>query len=176
MIEFGDEEAEAFSVPIRIGIVADTHLRNPARLPPQLVEPLQQVDLILHAGDVTSLATLRLFEEIAPVRAVVGNNDDAVLQQTLPFFRRFQFGPFTAGLMHGHGFQRHTARKAAEKVLRGQVDMAIFGHSHRPVCEWQDGFLLFNPGSATNNRWEPLHSYGVIQIRDTIEAELRFLL
>jgi putative phosphoesterase len=172
---FGEETCEVFDVPIVLGVVSDTHVRRPRALPEALVAAFRQVDLILHAGDVTSVAALELFEEIAPVRAVVGNNDELALRLALPMLRIFRFGGFTAGMMHGHGFERLTARKAAERELVGRVDLAIFGHSHRPVCEWIGETLLFNPGSATDRRWEPRHSFGMIRISDTIDPELCYL-
>lgn len=164
-------------MPITLGVVADTHLSAKGAeraLPDPLIEGLKRVDLILHAGDVTTIEALALFEAIAPVRAVQGNNDGAVLCRELPLRRYFRFGPFTAGLMHGHGIDRLTARQATERVMRGEVDLAIFGHSHRPLWERLDDLILFNPGSATNKRWEPRYSYGIIRIEREIEPELYF--
>lgn len=166
---------EEFPTPITIGVVADTHLSDEQKeLPAPLVEGLRGVDLILHAGDINTAGALRLFEALAPVRAVAGNNDAPDLQRSLPRIRYFRFGRFRVGLMHGHGVDRLTARQAAERVLRGVVDVAVFGHSHRPLCEWHDGFLLFNPGSATNKRWERRFSYGVLRIDDAVHPELHF--
>ncbi|MBX6340894.1 MAG: YfcE family phosphodiesterase [Thermomicrobiaceae bacterium] len=158
-----------------LGVVSDTHLSARRRsLPAPLVEGLRGVDLILHAGDVTTEHGLALFEAIAPVRAVYGNNDEAALLARLPRLRLFRFGAVTAGLMHGHDVDRLTARRAAERELVGKVDLVVFGHSHRPVCERVDGSLLFNPGSPTQKRWERLHSYGIIRIDGGIHPELRF--
>ena len=42
--------------------------------------------------------------------------------------------------------------------------VVVFGHSHMPCNEWHDGRLLFNPGSPTERRREPLHSYGVLEL------------
>jgi putative phosphoesterase len=168
------EEFEEYPVPITIGVVSDTHLsgRN-LDLPIPLVEGLRSVDLILHGGDINTLAALRLFELFAPVRAVVGNNDEPALQRLLPLRRYFRFGRFTAGLMHGHGVDRLTARQVAEREFRGVVNLGIFGHSHRPLSTWIDDFLLFNPGSATSKRWEPQFSYGLLHIdRESVQAEL----
>ena len=170
------EEFEEFPVPITIGVVSDTHLsgRN-LNLPAPLVEGLRDVDLILHGGDINTASALRLFEPFAPVRAVVGNNDEPALQRLLPLRRYFRFGRFTAGLMHGHDVDRLTARQAAEREFRGVVDLGIFGHSHRPLSAWIDDFLLFNPGSATSKRWEPQFSYGLIHIdQESVQPELRF--
>ncbi|HET9015986.1 MAG TPA: YfcE family phosphodiesterase, partial [Thermomicrobiaceae bacterium] len=141
-------------------------------LPEPLVEGLQGVDLILHAGDVNTPEALALFASLAPMRAVVGNNDVAELQRRLPRRRFFRFGRFSAGLMHGHDVEHLTARQAAERELVGRVDLAIFGHSHRALCEWQGRSLLFNPGSPTQKRWERKHSYGIIRVDKSVEPEL----
>lgn len=171
----GEAGFESFTTPIVIGVVADTHL-SAARtsLPEPLVAGLGEVDVILHAGDVTSVEALALFEDLAPVRAVVGNNDSAALQRQLPLRRYFRFGRFRVGLMHGHGLGRLTARQATERVMVGEVDLAIFGHSHRPLCEQVGGTILFNPGSATNKRWEPQFSYGIVRIDREIQPDLYF--
>lgn len=170
-------EIEAFAVPIRIGVVADTHLGNPPRgLPAPLVAVLRDVDLILHAGDICTAAALELFLALGPpVRAVVGNNDSPSLGRLLPRERRFTFGPFTAGMIHGHDLPRLTARQAAERTFVGKVDLGIVGHSHIPLCERVGGTLLLNPGSALQRRWQPRHSLALVQIADRIDAEIRYL-
>ena len=58
--------------------VSDTHLpRFGQDLPAALKQGLiaQQVELILHLGDFTSLAVADMFRRIAPFDAVAGNND-----------------------------------------------------------------------------------------------------
>jgi putative phosphoesterase len=42
--------------------------------------------------------------------------------------------------------------------------MIVFGHSHVPVHEVRDGVLLFNPGSPTQPRRQPLPTYGVVRV------------
>ncbi|HLY65918.1 MAG TPA: metallophosphoesterase family protein, partial [Chloroflexota bacterium] len=49
----------------------------------------------------------------------------------------------------------------------------VFGHSHIPMNEWDDGLLLFNPGSATDRRRQPRHTMGLIRLEvGSIEAEI----
>ncbi|HET7035297.1 MAG TPA: YfcE family phosphodiesterase [Thermomicrobiaceae bacterium] len=167
-------ELERFATPLKIGLVADTHLGiKPRPLPEALVRELRRVDLILHAGDICSAAALQLFAEIGPpLRAVVGNNDSAALHNLLPRELRFQFGRFSAGMIHGDGFGRLTARQAAEQAFAGRVELGIFGHSHRPLCQRVDGLLLVNPGSALQRRWQPHHTLGILRIGEAIDAEI----
>ena len=37
----------------------------------------------------------------------------------------------------------------------------IFGHSHIPLHEQDDGFQIFNPGSPTDRRRQPRHTMGI---------------
>ena len=55
----------------RIDIVSDTHGRLSARL----VQELEGADLIVHAGDITSENDWAHLLAIAPIKAVLGNND-----------------------------------------------------------------------------------------------------
>jgi predicted phosphodiesterase len=40
------------------------------------------------------------------------------------------------------------------------ADAVVFGHSHLPLHEAEDGFQLFNPGSPTERRRAPEHTMG----------------
>lgn len=55
----------------RIDIISDTH----GYLSPALLDELEGADLIIHAGDLTSEMDYEHLCTIAPVRAVLGNND-----------------------------------------------------------------------------------------------------
>jgi hypothetical protein len=168
---------ETFDLPLTLAVISDTHFgAKRVWLPDEVLDALHRADLILHAGDFCSVEAFEMLSEIGPLRSVLGNNDVGALRTLLPLRREFQFGPFRAGMIHGHGFGRLTAREAAEQVFAGQYDLGIFGHSHRPYCASHDGTLLFNPGSPTNRRWEPRHSYGIIRIEDEITADVRYLL
>src|SRR5215213_227237 len=69
-----------------IAVVSDTHLpRGARRLPEACVERIRAADLLLHAGDFSTLDVLRELEAIGPpVAAVHGNVDSADLRQMLP--------------------------------------------------------------------------------------------
>ena len=62
------------------------------------------------------------------------------------------------------------AEGLAERVRREfagtPLDCLVFGHSHVPLCQWHDGLLLFNPGSATDRRGMPYESVGLLEVED----------
>ncbi len=168
-------EFEVHRAPLRVGLVADTHLVKPTRsLPARLIEGLEGCDLILHAGDISRAWVLEALDRIAPVRAVEGNNDyDPDL--ALPLERFFLIGRRRIGLIHGHdpaGRPRVTAKLFAQERMRGIVDCVVYGHSHRPEIAERDGLLMVNPGSPTDPRWAPRPTYVVMEVRDTIQARL----
>lgn len=164
---------EQLEAPIRIGLVSDTHRssRNSRPLPAALLDGLEGCDLILHAGDVNAPWVLNALARIAPVRAVVGNNDEPQLGQSLPLECFFRVGDTTLGLMHGH-HPRMTARQHTLDRMRGIVDVAVYGHSHVPEIAEYDGLLMVNPGSPTQKRYQPHATFAILSVGDTTQATL----
>lgn len=152
---------------MKLGIVSDTHMPpRGQKLPAALVEGLQGVDLILHAGDWTAPAVADMLEAIAPVDGVMGNNDGEEI------FRRFgrkkilDIAGFRIGMIHGDGYGKTTEERARNAFLTDPVDAVIFGHSHTPFHQVEEGVLLFNPGSPTDKRRQPRFSYGIMELED----------
>jgi putative phosphoesterase len=164
-----------------IGVVSDTHLpRFGKHLPQSLVNGLRKakVETILHAGDLTERFALELFEEIAPVIAVAGNNDGKNLHAELGERRIVEVDGVRIGLVHGHqGRGRTTPDRAFNAFSDEQVDAIVFGHSHIPLRLCRDGVLLFNPGSPTDKRLNPCYSYGILRVEgERVKATHRFYL
>jgi len=156
---------------MRICVLSDTHIPVAApALPPDLLRALEGADLILHAGDVLELSVLDELGAIAKVEAVRGNMDRPDVQQGLPVKKVVEAQGKRIGLVHGSG----PPWGLCSRVLREfpDVDIIVFGHSHHPLSEQRDKVLLFNPGSPTDGRFAPYKSYGVIEITETVRAEI----
>lgn len=102
--------------------------------------------VVCHLGD-----GVRDMEQVAQefpdrtVFAVCGNCDPAI---DLPFSRLEIFGDKRVFLTHGHLFHVKGGTGAYRTAMQERgVDVALFGHTHRPFCEYADGLYLFNPGS-----------------------------
>ena len=129
---------------MKIGIISDTH----DLLRPEVTAHLEGCDAILHAGDISSQKILDRLGEIAPVKAVRGNNDKEWAEQ-LPMFLDFELGGLRFFMTH------------KKKDLPGDLtpyDLAVFGHSHQYAAVWQDHdsqrrTLLLNPGSCGPRRF-----------------------
>ena len=109
-----------------IGLISDTHIPDRARVIPQnVLDAFQDVDLIIHAGDLTSLEVVEELEKIAPVMAVQGN----------------------IGVVHGEVYPRADTQQLVYLAKELGADILVSGHSHQPKIEQTDGVLLINPGS-----------------------------
>ena len=149
---------------MKIAIISDTHMpRGSRRLPDACVEQLANADLILHAGDVITLAVLREIEAIGPpVLAVHGNVDDADVRAALP--ARRVVGAAGAKIAMTHDAGPREGRLARMRRRFPGADAVVFGHSHLPLHEEQDGFQIFNPGSPTERRRSPEHTMGIARV------------
>ena len=86
---------------MNIALISDTHLpRGRRRLPEACVERLRAADLILHAGDLSTLAVLRELEAYGQVIAVHGNVDDAQVRAGLPARAQIDVGGASIALVH----------------------------------------------------------------------------
>lgn len=147
-------------------VLADTHIRpgSSRRLAPAVYAALEDADLVLHAGDVVTGALLEELGRFAPTLAVLGNNDAELVGQ-LPEDRVFAVDGYRIAMVHDSG-----ARKGREARLRRRfpaADLVVFGHSHIPVdAPGLDGQWLFNPGSPTERRSQPKHTFGRLRIDD----------
>ena len=129
---------------MKIGILSDTH----DLLRPEVIDALQGCDCILHGGDISSRETLDRLEQIAPVKAVRGNNDKEWAED-LPAFLDFELGGLRIYMTH------------KKKDLPGDLsryDLVICGHTHQYASVWQEQagkkrMLLFNPGSCGPRRF-----------------------
>jgi putative phosphoesterase len=147
-------------------------------LPAALQEGLlkERVALIVHCGDMIDAMAIPLFEALAPLQAVAGNNDPPELVKRFGRKKILEFGSVRFGVIHGHdGTGRSTLARAENAFKDERVDAILFGHSHVPYCQWHGGVLLFNPGSPTDRRRQPNYSYGLLRITgNRIEPQLVF--
>jgi uncharacterized protein len=146
--------------------------RRAGALPVDLLAHLGGADLILHAGDLMDPALLDELGAYAPARAVRGNMDppDARLPQTL----EFSFGGARVAMIHDSGPKRGRWNRMRRRFPEARV--VVFGHSHIPFMEDEDGLLLFNPGSPTDKRRQPRHTFGVLRAEaGEVRAEIKEL-
>lgn len=151
----------------KIGVVSDTHFPRFGRaLPRALERGLRRAGVvrILHLGDMTDLLAVPLFEAIAPFDAVAGNNDGPEIRARFGRRKVVRIEDVRVGMVHGDGKRGTTKSRAVEAFADGEVDVVLFGHSHRPVVGRERGVLIGNPGSPTDKRFNPLYSYAILTV------------
>lgn len=139
-----------------VGIISDTH----GRLKPGAIEALAGVDHIIHAGDIGLPQILLDLEAIAPVTAVLGNND--------------HFTDFGPGVdeearisIGGVGiFVTHYPKVAEKAAASGKYGLVIHGHSHVPRDEMLGECRVINPGGAFRPRCGSKAQLVIVTIED----------
>lgn len=149
---------------LKMLVISDTHAPRRWRgVPEYLQQPLRNCDVILHAGDVCETGVLDELSTFAPVHVVLGNNDgDDVASWGAPLTMEREFDGVQIAMIHIAGAKQGRGRRMARRFPH--ADIVVFGHSHMPVDTVEDGAHLFNPGSPTDPRREPMGSYGWLEL------------
>lgn len=137
---------------VKIGILSDTH----GLLRPKVLERLQSCDYIFHAGDINRPEILEDLREVAPLFAVRGNNDKE-WAEALPHHVESTIDGISFFLIHN--------KKELPKDLK-DVQVVIFGHSHKYVQEEIDGRLWLNPGSCGKRRFDQEITFAIMTIHE----------
>jgi len=156
-----------------IGILSDTHLSSasdPFRA--QVAACFAETDIILHAGDLISLAVLEAFAG-KNIFAVHGNMCDRAALKALPANRTIELAGFTIALTHGHGLGYGDLE---DRLLMAfpEADCIVYGHTHRPICHRTGGILFINPGSfGPTGRHGGAGTYALLRIGNELTGEIR---
>lgn len=160
---------------MKIGVISDTHIQSPDKLLPNAVfTAFEGVELILHAGDILIEEVLIQLQAIAPVQAVAGNNDGYQIYKKHGTRKLLSLNGKTIGLTHGMS-RGKTYMSAYSEFMGDNVDCIVYGHSHIPHNEVINNVLFFNPGSATQRRFQPRHSVGILHIDQNIVGEIIYI-
>lgn len=159
---------------MRILLLADTHVgaRRHA-LPAAVLAAAAEADAILHAGDVTAPEVLEELAALAPLHAVLGNNDVTL---DLPERLEVELGGCRIAMVHDSG----PAAGRDDRLARWfpEADVVVFGHSHLPwhtVTPAAPGRHrhVVNPGSPTERRRAPHATYAWLDVAGGRVAAVR---
>lgn len=147
---------------MRIAVVSDTHApRFWKSMPDEVAAQLEDVDVILHGGDVCVPDVLDELAAFAPVHVVLGNNDGPeVAAWGAPETLEIDLDGVRVAMIHDSGPKQGRTRRMRQRFPR--ADLVVFGHSHIPWDTTDDGQRLFNPGSPTDKRRQPRGTMGLI--------------
>ena len=151
---------------MKIGVISDTH----GLLRPEALAALKGSHQILHAGDVGSPEVLEALAHVAPVTAIRGNVDRGRWCARLPETEVIELAGVAIYLLHDLARLDLRPEAAGFRVV-------VYGHSHQPRMEEENGVLYFNPGSAGPRRFKLPLSVGRLKIaQGKVQAELVRLL
>jgi len=139
---------------MKIGVISDTH----DFFDPKIPELFAGVDHILHAGDIgTAWITFQL-QQIAPVTAVLGNNDAGLTFKETEIVelggRKF--------LVHHIVNPQALSSPVAGTIVRQRPEVVVFGHTHKQHNETLGGMLFFNPGYAGRPKFGAQRSLAIL--------------
>jgi uncharacterized protein len=145
---------------VQLLLIADTHVPRRARtLPAEVWAAVVAADVVVHAGDWADVSLLDELEVRAKrLVAVYGNNDGPAIRARLPEVARVELDGLRLGVVHETGSSTGRERRCDE--AHPDLEVLVFGHSHIP---WDTttprGMRLLNPGSPTDRRRQPHHTY-----------------
>ena len=150
---------------MRLVLISDTHVPKRARdLPAPLWSAIDEADVVIHAGDWVDVSLLdALASRSTQLIACYGNNDGAALRARLPEIAHATLNGLRLAVVHETGPSTGRENRCAARFP--DVDLLVFGHSHIP---WDttapNGLRLLNPGSPTDRRRQPHHTWMTARI------------
>lgn len=130
--------------------ISDTHLKD-AAFPQDLMEIIKDCDMVVHAGDFTSIDCYKTLSSAVKLKAVHGNSDDAELKKLLPEKLKFEVDGVSVGVVHQGSLSITNTTALRYLALEMGVGVLIFGHLHRPFID-KSNVMLVCPGSPTSPR------------------------
>lgn len=151
---------------MKLGIISDTH----GFLDPKVRGFFAGAGHILHAGDIGFASIILELEEIAPVTAVLGNNDSGLA------FKETESVELAARkfLIHHIVYPPAPSDKLKARIARERPDVVVFGHTHKQFCETIGGILFLNPGYSGRPKFGIERSVAVLHC-DEKEMRAEFL-
>jgi len=133
-----------------VGLISDTHVPVRAKeIPKGVFKVFENVDYIVHAGDLVSLSVVDELEQLAPVLVVYGNMDGPEVRGKLQKMSSFKIFEWKIGVTHYPG-ARFGGGRLREIAKTNAFDVLVYGHTHSSNMKWEGDILFINPGSPTN--------------------------
>ncbi len=143
----------------RVGLISDTHVPEAGgKLPQEVYDHFNGVDMILHAGDMHVIDVLDWLGRVAPTIGARGNGDGDGFRPPFPdddprveATHVLDLADARVGLIHGHPMPNEAPWISQEALMErnfgGPVDVIVCGDTHVPLIEQAGPTLIVNPGS-----------------------------
>ena len=154
----------------KIALISDTH----SFLGDDVIEHLQNVDEIWHAGDVGNPQIIHDLEAIKTTKGVYGNIDDKEVKLIFPLNNVFVCEGVKVLMTHIGGYPGRYTKRLSMLLYEHQPDLYICGHSHicKVVRDSKRNLLHMNPGACGH---EGFHQFRTMLLFDCVDAEIKNL-
>lgn len=157
---------------MKVLVVSDTH-RSEYNLE-KVIRYEAPIDVFIHLGDIENreMKINAMLDIRTAVHMVQGNND---FFSSLDKDKEIMLGTHKAFITHGHlyGVSMGAEILAEEAKARG-AEIAMFGHTHRPVLTRINGVIILNPGSISYPRQADRRaSYSVINVEAGKDMDIK---
>ncbi|SFF95508.1 metallophosphoesterase family protein [Pontibacter chinhatensis] len=159
---------------LKIGLLSDTH----SYLDDQIMRLLSDRDEIWHAGDFGSMEVSDRLQELAPLRGVYGNIDDAALRQVHPKVNRFVAEGLDVMMTHIGGYPGKYHPDVRQSIKLNPPQLYITGHSHIlkiMTDKSLNNLLHINPGAAGRHGFHKIRTMVRFNISEGKVQDLQVL-
>lgn len=131
-----------------IGVVSDTH--RDYYMIQTAMEYLKYSDLIIHLGDNVQDVEIMAENYKGRIISVRGNCDFSVMEpsEKIEMIENKKFL-----VTHGHTYDvKYSLNSLKFKAKDIGAEVALYGHTHIPMIDFEEGIWYINPGSAAFSR------------------------
>lgn len=128
---------------MRIGIISDTH----GLLRKEVENQLKDCDLIVHCGDIGKQEVIDKLSELGKVELIKGNVDKDIDISLAPKDKIIE-------VMNKRIYLIHNIAELDIDLYKENIDIVMYGHSHKSKIYKEDGILYINPGSVGPRRFK----------------------
>jgi len=139
---------------MKIGLISDTH----GFLDPKVATLFAGVDHIFHAGDIGRESIITELKKIAPVTAVIGNNDTGM------GFKETEIVTLPVGkfVVHHIVLPYSPKEPVASIIERERPSAVIYGHTHHAFNAVIGRVLFVNPGYAGKEKFDTARRVAIL--------------
>jgi len=126
-----------------IGIISDTH----GLLRKEVVDKLKDCDFIVHCGDIGKLEVIDKLNKLGKVEFIKGNVDKNINIEIAPKDKIID-------IMNTRIYLIHNIAEMNIDLGKENIDIVMYGHSHKSNIYEKDDILYINPGSVGPRRFK----------------------
>ena len=152
---------------MKLLVVSDSHGRDDDVK--GVMEQVKDFDMLIHCGDVEGGEDYIRALTDKPVIMVAGNND---FRSDLPSQELIEVEGYRIFIAHGHQFYVNFGVGNLEEFCRNNdIQVAMFGHTHKPYLQIEDDLTILNPGSISYPRqYDRKQTFLIMEIDSNGEA------